>query len=165
MLTVGVESYLDVELADLYVSTQYRSTSAEKKRWNALTTEDKEILLRQACAKIEMLPFGGRKVSTTQTLAFPRLPYQYAQSLEIPADVRAAQVELALCLGDDSAETAKKKRKSLQQSGVTSFSIGGVSESFTDSSGAPNSPMNEIYQYQNVYRLLNRYLSGGRQIL
>lgn len=71
MLTVGTDSYVTVAEADEYISKRYTSNSKDRKRWEELSKEDKEIIIRNACDEIELMPFQGRKITMEQKLAFP----------------------------------------------------------------------------------------------
>ena len=159
MLTIGTDSYISREFADEYISSRYRSTSKERKRWEELQEADKEIILRQACAELDLLPFRGRKASQGQILAFPRLPYQYGRVEEIePLSVKQAQVELALFLSDDKKQSEHEKRSDLQKQGVKSFSVGDLSESYSDSATGEKAI---ALVCEKSARLLKLYLSGG----
>ncbi|MFT3951183.1 MAG: hypothetical protein QM689_04415 [Oscillospiraceae bacterium] len=130
MLTIGTDSYITVADADGYISGHYRSNNLSRTRWEALPEEDREILLRQACAAIETLPFHGRKANPAQKLAFPRLPFQYGNAEDAPDSVKNAQAELALWLSDDTKQAEQAQRQELQAQGVTSFSVGDLSENY-----------------------------------
>ncbi|MTI95390.1 MAG: hypothetical protein FH749_07860 [Firmicutes bacterium] len=155
-LEQGKNSYVTVAQADEYVTGHYRSNSKDRQRWVALDEADKEVLLLNACAEMEQLPFQGRKAIRDQELAFPRLPFQYGQLLEPPKKVLAAQIELALWMSDDDTQAETSKRQELQDQGVTGFSLGDLSESY-ESTGARKSAL----LCPKTKALLSSYLSGG----
>jgi len=158
-MTVGIDTYVTVAEADEYISTHYRSNSKDRKRWNELETEDKEVLLVNACTELETLPFQGRKAVVDQPLSFPRLPMQYGRTDEgAPANVKAAQIELALWLSDEEKQVEIAQRVELQGQGVQSFSVGNLSESY-------NAPITHAaLKCSKAKVLLSRYLNGGYAI-
>lgn len=161
MLTIGTDSYITITEADEYISSRYRSNNKDRKRWQELTEEDKEVLLRNACAEMELLPFHGRKITREQKLAFPRLPYQYGRVEEIaPLRVKQAQVELALWLSDEEKQGNQSQRQELQSQGVESFSIGDLSESYGKGVGEKSAPL----LCSKVKTLIAPYLNGGYDI-
>jgi hypothetical protein len=104
-MKIGVDTYIDLDSAKEYVQKHYRSTDHLRANWDALTDDDKEVLLWQSLEQIEALPFKYRKRTFQQVLAFPR------QYLEIPKELGIAQVENALeILRDDI-----KKRTAQQE--------------------------------------------------
>lgn len=116
MLTVGVDTYISVDEA-----TEILGGSEEFTRWEALSTEQQENALKEAVMHIDMLTLAGTKLSAEQSLEFPRKPYLY-----IPQQVKLAQayeaVEVACGEGSE--------RIRLQSQGVTSITLGSVSESY-----------------------------------
>lgn len=159
-MIIGVDSYVSLADADAYIVSHYRSTNAARKRWAALEEADKEVLLVQACAAMESLPYPGRKVSTSQALAFPRLPLQYGNAQAPPAAILHAQIETALYLTDEAAQESASKRQSLRDQGVTSYSIDDLSETYSDvPARAANT--NPAMMCPAARQLLSRYLSGG----
>ena len=156
-MQVGQDSYVTVAEADAHISGHYRSTSAARTRWSALSVDDKAVLLVNACTGMEQLPYQGRKALSDQPLAFPRLPAQYSAAQEAPANVKAAQIELALWLSDDAKQAEHAQRLDLQEQGVKSFSLGDLSESYSDK---PR-PTSIVLSCAKVKTLLARYLSGG----
>ena len=132
MITVGIDSYVSVSDADIFFSKKYNSEG-----WFELTTGDKERLLSTATKKIDRLLLKGRKKVYTQVLAFPRLyrhnrysEIQSYQTEDIPEVVKSACCVEAFALCD----TDFSKRRSLQEQGVKSFSLGSLSETFQDCS-------------------------------
>lgn len=156
MLTIGTDTYIDVAGADAYITGRYTGRNADRKRWQACPTEDKEVYLRNACLALESLPFRGRKASYSQPLAFPRLPYQYGAAEGAPDGVKFAQVELALWMSDESKQVEQSQRSELQAQGVENFSLGDLSESYMG--GAQASP---VLLCSKAAALLRPYLSGG----
>lgn len=158
MLELNKNSYVTVGDADAYISARYRSNNKLRKAWEDLDEADKEASLLTACADIEALPFGGRSMIAGQAMAFPRLPYQYGRSTEIPEKVKHAQIELALWQLDDTNTTQAEQRQALQAQGVESFSIGDLSESYTTGTAAQPTAL----MCAKVSNLLAPYLNGGR---
>ena len=128
MLTVGTDTYAAVSEADDYIRSHYLSTSTDRTAWDILSESDKEILLRNACVYIEAQTLSGRKLNSEQTLSFPRL-----QNGTVSDDrqIKAAQIEQALFI-NSSAFSDYEHRKALISQGVKSFSLGDLSESYSD---------------------------------
>ncbi len=158
MLKPGENSYVTVEEADEYITSRCRSKSKDRQRWDGLGQDEKETLLINACAELEVLPFRGRKMVPDQPLSFPRLPYQYGRANEgAPADVKAAQIELALWMSDEEKLSGRAQRAELRAQGVTSAGIGGLSESYDASAGGAQTAL----VCPKAKALLAKYLSGG----
>lgn len=157
-ITVGTNSYVTIADADTYISGHYRSNNTDKKRWDELEEEDKEVCLVNACELIEVLPFQGRKALSTQTMQFPRLPMQYCHTEEgTPANVKQAQIELALYLSNDEAQADAEQRKALQTQGVKSFSVGKLSEAYATDTSIKSA----AYLCTKCMDKLKPYLNGG----
>ncbi|HOT31242.1 MAG TPA: hypothetical protein PLP09_03630 [Petrotogaceae bacterium] len=134
VIEVGTNSYIDIDDADAYFATRYGASA-----WAALSDETKDQLLITATQRIDTLRLKGRKYIYTQTLNFPRyihvdreLQQSYIGSSgindgTIPVQVEKATCEEALAL----LNTEATKRRELQEQGVTSFTIGKLSETFS----------------------------------
>ena len=120
-ITVGENSYIDIEEADEYFAGRLHAES-----WGQADSETKEKALKQATRQIDRQPLRGRKSDREQTLAFPRYP-----DTEIPKEVQEACCEEALAI----LESGNSQRRKLQQEGVQSFSLGNMSESYTAGAG------------------------------
>jgi len=120
-ITVGENSYIDITGADKYFSERLYS-----EKWTEATEAEKEKALRQATKAIDRQPLKGRKTDADQTLAFPRYPDK-----EVPQAVIEACCEEALAL----LERGNSQRRTLQQEGVQSFSLGNMSETFVQGAG------------------------------
>lgn len=72
MLSVGIDSYVSAEEAETIVSEYFTSSSDMRQRWNAISSADKEVLLRHSCRSINNLKFSGRRSKASQVLEFPR---------------------------------------------------------------------------------------------
>jgi len=134
VIEVGENSYIDIDDADSYFATKYGAEA-----WADLSDETKDKLLITATQKIDNLTLKGRKFVYTQTLNFPRyicvdreLQQAYIGSPgindgTIPIQVEKATCEEALAL----LNTEATKRRELQEQGVTGFTIGKLSETFS----------------------------------
>ena len=132
-ITVGTDTYISVSDADTYFSKRYNGES-----WSNFTTGDKERLLTTATHKIDRLNLKGQKKVYTQTLSFPRVytirdNYNGFNIDTVPDNVKYAVCEEALAM----TNTELTKRKELQDQGVTSFSLGSLSESYQGRSSNP----------------------------
>lgn len=148
----NLDSYVTLAEADLYATSIYPET-----KWGSLAAEERELRLVLACEQLEALPFVGRKRRNGQPLAFPRHPES-----TVPSSIKTAQMELALLpLREDAASTQADaaQRVSLQRQGVTSFSLGDLSESYGASAGL--SADFPFLLDAKISGLLRRFLSGG----
>lgn len=154
MLEVGVNSYVTIEEADLYVSTFYRVGDQSRDEWFSLDEEDKTALLLQATLAIEHLPIPGRKSKSSQTLMFPRYP-----EVDVATYVKYAQAEEALIRNDATVvgeyeDTARRMRR-----GVRSYRLGNFSEAYR-----VHKPIEGTVLSEKTYMLLSPYIGGGFDI-
>ena len=167
-LTIGTDTYISLDDAQEYLSENYISTDEKLIAWNALSSNDKEVLLRKALRVVESQPYTGFKKYTSQTLEFPRAIYTsipqdiyepspiwpdnwYVQSA-VPNAVKYAQCEIAIEMTSGTPNRVK-----LQRQGVKSFTLGNLSESY---SGAQNAIIS-----QEAKELLRPYIGGGQRIV
>ena len=141
-ITVGENSYIDIEEADEYFAGRLHAES-----WGQADDETKEKALKQATREIDRQPLKGRKTETSQTLAFPRYP-----DSEVPETVKEACCEIALAL----LERGNSQRRKLQQEGVQSFTLGNMSETYAPGGGLISPEAKE---------LLRPWLLGGVNII
>ena len=120
-ITVGENSYIDIEGADEYFAGRLHAES-----WGQADSETKEKALKQATKIIDRQRLNGRKTNPSQPLVFPRYP-----DTEIPEAVKEACCEEALAL----LERGNSQRLKLQQEGVQSFSLGNMSETYAAGAG------------------------------
>ena len=149
-MTPGVDSYVSLNEANVYAIAAQPDS-----RWHSLTSEQREQRLLLACEQLEALPFSGRKTRAEQALSFPRAPYAV-----VPQSIKAAQVEIALLplrQGGEAAEAAQ--REALQRQGVTSFSIGDLSESYGARQGLVS--VHAFLADSAIHGLLARFMQGG----
>ena len=155
-LTVGTDTYLSLVDADEYVDENFVTADAKYIAWKALTKSDAEVLLRKSARIIDMQPVQGYKVSSIQTMSFPRVMWTDAVNgftqYDVPDAVKYAQVEIALSLAQGNSE----ERSDLQAQGVKSFSLGNLSETYAGKSGGVIS--------QRAKELLAPFLGGGFRI-
>lgn len=155
-LVVGTDTYLSMADADEYVDENLTSTDAKYIVWKALTKSDAEVLLRKSARIIDMQPVQGYKVSSIQTMSFPRVMWTDAVNgftqYDVPDAVKYAQVEIALSLAQGNSE----ERSDLQAQGVKAFSLGNLSETYAGKSGGVIS--------QRAKELLAPFLGGGFRI-
>lgn len=114
-------SYCTVEEANTYFAGRLHAES-----WEQAEPGDKEKALQQATREIDRQLLTGRKADISQTLAFPRYPYT-----KVPDEVKDACCEIALAL----LERGNSQRRSLQQEGVQSFTLGNMSETYMVGAG------------------------------
>ena len=153
-MIVGTDTYVTREEADEYVRTHYRHEAPPRNTWENMNPQGgRDVLLTAACLELETLAWQGRAVSAEQTLAFPRSSH----AGDVPQSIKYAQIELALWMADDKSQAARKKRAELRLGGVTSYSIGDLSESYGDGAAVLPAPLSS----PRCAALIRRYLSGG----
>lgn len=120
-----VIGYVTVDEATEFITNFYTETDPAYQRWTELSEKGKEIYLRKGFYQIERLPFIGCKKDPAQATQFPRC-FQN----EVPVEVKYAQVAQAVGDSDESAAGDAAYRLNLQRQGVSSFTIGKLSESY-----------------------------------
>lgn len=178
-LTVGIDSYVTLEEAEVIASENYTSNSDILVKWNNLSNSDKEVLLRTSCRDINNLKFDGVKAHVNQRLAFPRkisnpvgigyalfISQMYDNSLYNAGDasgglpaVREAQVENALyhCYLDE----AVTKQAGINIQGLTSKKAGPIAESYDLNNRYNKNALRGIYT-DKVYSILCDWLCDSR---
>lgn len=144
--------YATLEQADAYVINYYSSSSDIRVAWDALSDEDKIVMLNRAELIIDLLPLKGEPVDEEK--AFPRNP---KPELSLKR-VQNATIELALQMNGD-IETQDKLN--LRAQGVKSYKIGDLSETFKDTNVE-----DYIMQFalNVVTPFLRDWISGGFKI-
>ena len=132
MLTVGVDSYVSLSETENYIKDNVLSDRESRKAWSVQSDEHKEILLKNACADIQAQVFSGKKLDLSQKLAFPRVRID---SVSDDETIKSAQIEQALFI-NTSAFADFESRRALMLQGVKSFSLGDLSESYSDNAAA-----------------------------
>lgn len=127
------DSYASIAEADLYFAASSHVLSAT---WLALSTNQKETALRTAARQLNLLNYYGCAVTTTQALKFPRTYKTAFTSTAIPQQIKYAQMEQALYVAQNATSGGESKRDKLQAEGVKSFSLGDLSEDYSDSATA-----------------------------
>ncbi len=146
-------SYVTLDEAESYFVERWRSNA-----WSDANDADKEKALLTACRHLERLRYweGNRSAFTDprQRLCFPRvIDTDIAGAYVVPQAVKDAQCEEALALLSTGAE--HERRRALQASGVKSFAVDGLSESYD--SGADR----HVLLSAEARSLLSGYLSKG----
>lgn len=154
-----VIGYGTVAEADEYVETHYIEDSSERSYWEDLDDSDKKVLLLVSFEAIERLPFPGRKTLVSQNTMFPRWPYK-----EVPRDIWAAQVENALSMSDTTESEEAKQYERLWSAGVSSYSIGNLSETVSNASYGVSAVTQGGIISPKAKKLLLPYISGGYRI-
>mgnify|MGYP001293305334 CR=1 FL=1 len=111
--------YVTVEEANTYFASRLHAEA-----WNAASAGDQQKALDMATRAINRTPLKGVKASYDQANQFPRYP-----DTEVPQAVKDACCEEALAI----LERGNNQRRKLQQEGVVSFSVGGLTETFVAS--------------------------------
>lgn len=113
--------YVTLEEANTYFESRLHAEA-----WTNASDADKQKALEMATRAIDRTPVKGVKTSYDQTNQFPRYP-----DMEVPQTVKDACCEEALAI----LERGNSQRRKLQAEGVTSVSIGGLSETYAVGSG------------------------------
>ena len=137
--------------------------------WTSATEAEKEDLLKYVSKLIDSLPFVGKKYETdisTQPLQWPRLiktrrgwvisDLDADGNAIVPLAIKNAVCEEILA----RIGTTNDKRIALQESGVKSFRLSDLSETFTDDfrgGGVKGTPLKSWV----AYRFLEPYLAKG----
>ncbi len=122
MITKYVDSYVTVEEANAFFAATLNSDA-----WDEADDTKKEKALKMATRQIDRLPFQGRKLDYNQNLEFPRNITAKAFTDGVPQQVKYATCEQALFL-----LRGGNKRQELQAQGVKSYSLGDLSETFSE---------------------------------
>jgi len=179
-LKVGVDSYVTLEEAEVFINNNHLSTSDMIAKWNNLSNSDKEVMLRTSCRDIDNLKFDGRREKVGQILEFPRIltfPTGYGYRLftgqivdnglvdgDYSSDgglskVKEAQVENAIYHSylDDTVN----KQAGVNIKGLTSKKAGPISESYDINNRYNKNALRGIYT-DKVYSLLTPWLNDSR---
>ncbi len=108
--------YVTLEEANTYFESRLHAEA-----WTNASDTDKQKALEMATRAIDRTPLKGVKASWDQAHQFPRYP-----DTEVPQAVKDACCEEALAI----LERGNSQRRRLQQEGVQSFSVGGLTETY-----------------------------------
>lgn len=156
MLVIG---YVTLEEANLYVATHYVEDADERTYWEDLDDSDKQILLLTSFEAIERLPFPGKKTFDSQENMFPRYP-----ATSVPKDIKAAQIENALSQANLNESEDAKQYERLWNAGISSYSIGNLSESIGNASYGVFATTQSGISSAKAKKFLIPFLSGGFNI-
>ncbi len=121
-ITVGVDTYVTVLEADVYIEKRPNSAS-----WSALTDAQKESYLLIACEKIDLQRIRGLKYDDAQALEFPRDFELYTDTEnEVPTRVKQAQIIEANGYANETSASVDIKN------GIKSRSIKSASVTYSD---------------------------------
>ncbi len=149
-------SYATLEYADNYVSTYYISTDPLRVAWDGFTETDREILLSRSYQDLERVPYTGKRTDPEQESQFPRYP-----DTEVPTAVMSAQVANALAYTDTSWSEDALFYGRLKALGVTSYSLGNLSESLSEGSYSSAASM---IKSPDALSLLSPWMCGGYRV-
>lgn len=127
-LTIGVNSYMDLEEADALVKNELLATEEEYITWNSLSNDDKSKLIVRGTRLVDQLPFLGNKLNLddVQGLHWPRLINNI--KFECPTDIKVGLIRQVI----RSYINKNKQETKLQEMGVKNYSINKASISFSD---------------------------------
>lgn len=144
--------YATVEQAEEYISNYYLTTDNLRISWEAMSSQDKQVLLNKSERTIDQLPFKGK--SEIKGKAFPREPDK-EYSLQ-----KACEATIILALNSLN-ESDTQIRIALQNQGVKSYKIGDLSETFESVDASYGL---DRWAYSIVFPVLREWLSGGFSI-
>ncbi len=179
-LEIGVDSYVTLEEAENYISSNYLSDNELVEKWSSLSDRDKEALLRASCIAINNLKFDGRRANLGQKLEFPRVlayPVGLGYNLYISQFVDNGLVEGGL-YGDGGLQLAKyaqienalyhcfldkvvSNQLEINIKGLVSKKAGPISETYNANNKYNKDILRGIYT-EKVYSLLAPWLSDAR---
>lgn len=120
-MVVGVDSYISVDNADKLIRSRFMSSSKERKFWDGLDLEDKEIIIVSTTEQYDTdtMLYKGRKKDANQPLQFPRLD-NYGNIIEVPERVILGYI----LIGIYDNIISQSDEATLKLSGVKSFADG-----------------------------------------
>lgn len=129
MLTVGVNSYMSLEEADVIIENELLDSDEEYTTWNCLSNDSKEKLIVKGTRLVDTLPWRGIKynLSVVGSLQWPRIINN--QLIDCPYDIK---VGLLLQVIIDYINKGKKETQ-LMELGVTNYKIKDASITFDSS--------------------------------
>lgn len=155
LITVGTNCYISLSDAKTLLGNELYGITG----WTNASDTVKEKALILATRNIDKLKFKGRKVDINQTLQFPRF---METKLYDDFFTELAQVEIGDILEMATALEAAAileqgnntdQRQELINSGVTSMSIGNISESYSSSRGTVKLLSSEAQALLNKYTI------------
>ena len=131
-LIIGQNSYMTVAEADEIVTSNFISTSTERKLWNSLDETDKAVIIVSTTTKYDSdsMCYIGYKDDENQRLQFPRV-LNNGQIIECPDKIKTGLVVQAI----KDLQTNNSEEAELILKGVTSFADGsGAKIEFSETS-------------------------------
>lgn len=181
-LVVNEDSYISVADADVYVENYYSNKPDVLTKWNTLSVQAKESLLRDSTRSIDTaFKFRGRKRKVAQRLQFPRYNQTYfgvgfgyvtnqlfdnelfeGNALNGDGGLRRAReatVEnaIACMLYTRDADTVMHNTIL----GITSQKIGSISETYNANNQESRATKYGIYCYEKIVHLLIGWVNGN----
>ena len=157
-------SYVTLEEANTYFAAGAHLLSDV---WNSLPDDDedaaKKACLITATRHMDRLRFWGCKVSEDQALQFPREFCGWKRN-EIPLQLRHATLEQAVSLAPNHATGGQSPREKLQAAGVKSYSMGELSETFSDARLGTGVPSAESKLCEDARILLTGFIKRVGQV-
>lgn len=148
-------------------ATDYFDARLNTSAWDGASSDDKDRALIAASRELNLLPWLGYRVSTTQAMAWPRswvinpdsaYSQDYYSESEIPQRVKDATCEYALELLNAGTTDISSRDSSRE---VISETVGPISVTYA----GPSQKAQGLARYPNVLRSLSPLLdsiSGGQ---
>lgn len=154
-LVVGTNTYVTLAEANTYLEDSVNAGA-----WAFLSDDDKIRALISAFRILEKQPWAGTKTNPAQTADFPRTGIscngETVDGATVPADIKAAQIELAYVLSQDpTLATAANTGSNTKRLQAGSASI----EFFNSTDGSGGVTASRFPPH--IQELLNCYLGGG----
>ena len=150
MSETTITAYVTIEEAETYFASRLHVDP-----WTEAGDSDKQVALTMATRAIDRLQLRGRKADPEQGLAFPRHP-----NADVPMAVKEACCEEALAL----MERGDSQRRKLQAEGITSITIGSLSETYAPGAGGSGAAGRGLLS-QEARELLRPWLLGSVNII
>ena len=152
-LVIGQNSYMTVAEADEIVTSNFISTSTERKLWDSLDESDKAVIIVSTTTKYDSdsMLYKGSKVSKEQKLQFPRNIHN--KVVECPDTIKIGLVLQAL--NDLRANSSEEAELKLQ--GVKSFADGSgakIEFSETNKNSVCNLDINIWHRYFSMWSMI-----------
>ena len=152
-------SYNTVTEANTYVTNHFLSDDPLRVAWEALSNENKTVLLTKSFEAIETLPLRGRTTSYDQLTAFPRWP-----DTTVPTTIKAAEVENAIAFCSTSDADEAELYQKMWKYGITSYTNGTLSESIDPTVGTAGGQFSYGIVSEKAMQLLKSFMGGAYTI-
>jgi hypothetical protein len=180
-LQVNVDSYVSLDDAEAYVKDYFKTNSPERVAWEGASADDKVISLRMSCQALNNLRYKGQKAIGGQPLAFPRTYSSYPGIVYLPyySQSRDSTLLGSVSGGDDGIKNARKAQMvnalaglalpteviadvtDRTIKGIRSKRAGSITETYDGATERSTNLQIGIYAQDQVFNLLNAWLTDA----